>query len=85
MGIVVSTMHATVKFQTAYSIGTIFSSYNEGRTREVKKKAKESPGEPTKDTLNQIEAEELIVINELHPEQKVTNGRHFLPPSREDF
>lgn len=29
MGIAVSTVHATVKFQTAHGIGTIFSSYDE--------------------------------------------------------
>ena len=37
MGIVVSTVHATVKFQTAHGVGTIFSSYNEGRMWVAKK------------------------------------------------
>ena len=84
MGIVVSTVHEAVKFQTAYGVGTIFSSYNEGEMQGVKKKAKEGPQEFPRDTSNHMETEEQMVINESHPEQKVTLGSSFLPPSRED-
>ena len=37
MGIVVSTVHATVKFQTANGIGTVFSSYHEEKYQEAHK------------------------------------------------
>ena len=35
MGNVVSTVHATVKFQAMHGVGTIFSSYNKGRAQEA--------------------------------------------------
>jgi hypothetical protein len=37
MGIVVSTVHATMKFQTANGVRTIFSSYREGKYQEAQK------------------------------------------------
>ena len=40
MGIVISTVHAMVKFQTTHSVGTIFSSYDEKKCRRPEKRMK---------------------------------------------
>lgn len=71
MGIVVSTIHAVVKFQTTNRIGTVLSNYHKKGTSEAGKKIKESPQEPPKAILSCGDAEERIVVNELHPDQTV--------------
>ena len=77
MGIVVSTIHAAVKFQTANGIGTVLSNYSRKETPEKGKKIKENPQESPKVILSCGDAEERIVINELHPEQTVVIGRQL--------
>jgi hypothetical protein len=76
-GIVVSTIHATVKFQKANGIGTIISGYKQEKAQNTGKKTKESPKGPTKVILNCADAEDQIVINELHPEQRVAIGKQL--------
>jgi hypothetical protein len=77
MGIVVSTIHAAIKFQTANGIGTVLSNYKKKGTPEAGKKIKENPQEPPKAIMSCGDAEERIVINELHPEQTVVIGRQL--------
>lgn len=75
MGIIISNVHTTVKFQTTQGVGTIFSSYDERRTQEVGKQDEEGNRKPTKNVAEHGEPEEQIVINDSHPEQGVTIGR----------
>lgn len=77
MGIVVSTIHAAIKFQTTNGIGTVLSNYNKKGTPEAGKKIKENPQEPPKVILSCGDAEERIVVNELHPEQTVVIGKQL--------
>lgn len=75
MGIVVSTVHATVKFQTTHGIGTIFSSYDEGDIQEDRRRKEKRNQKSTKHITEHVEAEEQIVINNSYPEQKVMIGK----------
>lgn len=52
MGIVVSTIHAAVKFQMTYGVGTVFSSYHQRKAQDTGKKIKESPQDPPKVILS---------------------------------
>ncbi|PWA78384.1 reverse transcriptase domain-containing protein [Artemisia annua] len=76
MGIVVSTIHAAIKFQTAYGIGTVLSSYKR-KTQDTGKKIKGSPQDPPKVILSCGDAEERIIINELYPEQMMVIGKQL--------
>nr|GEY78431.1 reverse transcriptase domain-containing protein [Tanacetum cinerariifolium] len=78
--IVVSTIHAVVKFYTPCGIGTIFSTYEPNKVEEGQKKVKESIPEVTKDVLSYVDEEERIVVHGKHPEQIVVIGKH-LPTS----
>lgn len=49
MGIVVSTVHAAVKFQTANGVGTIFSNYREEKHQEAEKMMEEGNQKRAKD------------------------------------
>ena len=66
MGIVVSMMHATVKFQTANGVGTIFSSYNEGKHQEAQKMNENQ--KHTMDIREGSDSKEHVVLDESHPE-----------------
>lgn len=80
MGIVVSTVHATVKFQTANGVGTIFSSYNEGKHQEAQK-MNESQNHMM-DTREGPDSKEHMVLDESHPVRRVEIGNSFPPLSR---
>nr|GEW12439.1 reverse transcriptase domain-containing protein [Tanacetum cinerariifolium] len=67
MGIVVSNIHATIKFQTPNGVGTVYSSYNAGRVEDTCKKVRESSSKPPKVTLYCSDAEENVMISDLHP------------------
>ncbi|GJW47367.1 hypothetical protein Tco_0079013 [Tanacetum coccineum] len=75
--IVVSTVHGAIQFHTPRGIGTIFLEYNS-------QKPKKEEDDPTnkyqgneKNILSCIDTEERMVINDKHPEQKITIGRHL--------
>ncbi|GJR66436.1 reverse transcriptase domain-containing protein [Tanacetum coccineum] len=80
MGIVVSTVHATIKFYTPCGIGNVFSTYELNKVEEGQKKVKETTPEVIKDVLSYVDAEERIVVNDKHPEQTVVIGKQ-LPTS----
>ncbi|GJR10967.1 hypothetical protein Tco_0793619 [Tanacetum coccineum] len=69
IGIIVSTIHAKIKFHTPYGIGTVFSTYEPNKVEEGQKKVKETI--PTKDVLSYVDAEERIIVNEKYPKQTV--------------
>nr|GEU64775.1 reverse transcriptase domain-containing protein [Tanacetum cinerariifolium] len=48
MRIMVSNIHATIKFQTPNGVGTVYLSYNAGRVEDTCKKVKESSSKPLK-------------------------------------
>lgn len=74
-GIVVSTVHATVKFQTANGVGTIFSSYNEGKHQESQK-MNESQNHAM-DTREGPDSKEHVVLDESHPVRRVEIGKQL--------
>ncbi|GJR25969.1 hypothetical protein Tco_1102201 [Tanacetum coccineum] len=74
MGIVVSIIHATIKFHTPYRIDTVPSSYESNKIKEGEKKIKETILEAKKDVLICVDAEEKVVVNDKYPEQTVTIG-----------
>ncbi|GJZ02351.1 hypothetical protein Tco_0520312 [Tanacetum coccineum] len=80
MGIVVSTIHAALKFHTPCVIATVFSTYEPNKVEEGQKKVKESVLEVTKYVLNCVDVEERIIVNDKHPEQTVVIGKQ-LPTS----
>ncbi|GKB24146.1 hypothetical protein Tco_0863547 [Tanacetum coccineum] len=77
MGIVVSTIHAAIKFCTPCGIGTVFSTYEPNKVKEGQKKVKETVPEVTKDVLSCLDAEERIIVNDKHPEQIVVIGKQL--------
>jgi hypothetical protein len=74
MGIVVSTMHAIVKFQTANGVGTIFSSYHEGKHQEAQKNKEESNRKRTMDIREGSHSKEHVALDESHSVRKVEMG-----------
>ncbi|GJZ25565.1 reverse transcriptase domain-containing protein [Tanacetum coccineum] len=74
---VVSTIHRAIKFHTPEGVGTILSTYETDKTREVQKKLKEASQEITKETLSCMSAEEEIVINDKYPDQIVIIERQL--------
>ncbi|GJX27960.1 putative reverse transcriptase domain, ribonuclease H-like domain protein [Tanacetum coccineum] len=80
MGIIVSTIHAAIKFYTLCRIGTVFSTYKPNKVEEGQKKVKETIVEVTKDVLCCVDTEERIIVNDKHPEQTVVIGKQ-LPTS----
>ena len=79
MGIVVSTIHAAIKFQTAYGIGTVLSSYNERKTQDLGKKIKESPQDPPKVILSCGDAEERTMTNFTRSKRLLLESNSPLP------
>ncbi|GJW37099.1 hypothetical protein Tco_0060019 [Tanacetum coccineum] len=80
MGIVVSTIHATIKFHTPCGIDTVFSTYEPNKVEEGQKKAKETVPKVSKNVLRCVDTEKGIIVNEKHPEQTVVI-RKQLPTS----
>ncbi|GJT74771.1 hypothetical protein Tco_1041496 [Tanacetum coccineum] len=74
IGIVVSIIHAAIKFHTPYRINTVPSSYESNKIKEGEKKIKETIPEAKKDVLICVDAEEKVVVNDKYPEQTVTIG-----------
>ncbi|GJR20217.1 hypothetical protein Tco_0968744 [Tanacetum coccineum] len=77
MGIVVSTIHGAIKFHTAKGIGTVFSTYESDKIKEVIKNARETPPASTKGVLSCTKVEEKVFINDRYPEQTVTIGKQL--------
>ncbi|GKD56630.1 hypothetical protein Tco_1290017, partial [Tanacetum coccineum] len=69
MGIVVSTIYAAIKFQTPNRVGIMYLSYSAWRVEDAYKKVRERSPEPPKVILNCLDAEEKVVISDLHPER----------------
>ncbi|GJU88007.1 reverse transcriptase domain-containing protein [Tanacetum coccineum] len=78
MGIVVSTIHAEVKFYTLRGIGTMFSTYEPNKVEKGRKKIKENVPEATKDSdgfqfrnlLSEIDREFDLDLSQ-NPKKKV--------------
>ncbi|GKA51647.1 hypothetical protein Tco_0744843 [Tanacetum coccineum] len=80
IGIIASTIHASIKFHTPSGIGTVFSTYEPNKVEEGQKKVKEIVLEVTKDVLIHVDAEERITVNDKYPEQTIVIGK-LLPIS----
>jgi hypothetical protein len=83
MGIVVSTVHATVKFQTANGVGTIFSSYHEGKHQEAQKNKDEGNKKCTMDIREGSGSKEHVALDEPHSVRKVEMGKRLPTTFRE--
>ncbi|GKE40309.1 hypothetical protein Tco_1463714 [Tanacetum coccineum] len=77
IGIVVSKIHATIKFHTLCGIGSLLSTYEPNKVEEGRKKVKETTLEVMKDVVSCVDAEEKIVINDKHPEQTIVIGKQL--------
>ncbi|GKB92653.1 hypothetical protein Tco_0964925 [Tanacetum coccineum] len=71
MGMVVSTIHGAVKFYTTQGIRTVFSSYELGKIKGVKK-VRETSLSNIEGVISCANAEEKIIVNNKYPEQTVT-------------
>nr|GEY15103.1 reverse transcriptase domain-containing protein [Tanacetum cinerariifolium] len=80
MGIVVSTIHAAIKFHTLSRIGIVFSTYEPNIVEEGQKNVKETIPKVMKDVLNYVDAEEMIIVNDKYPGQAIDIGKQ-LPTS----
>nr|GEU91844.1 hypothetical protein [Tanacetum cinerariifolium] len=80
IGIVVSTIHGSIKFHTPRGIGTVFSTYEPDKICEGQKKLRESPLEVTKGVLSSADTKERIVVNGKYLEWMVII-RKQLPPT----
>ncbi|GJT77182.1 hypothetical protein Tco_1043907 [Tanacetum coccineum] len=78
MGIVVSTIPATIKFHTPRGIGTVLLTYESKKVEEGQKKVKETIPEVIKDFLRWVDTEERIIVNEKYPEQIVVFEKQLL-------
>ena len=67
MGIVVSTVHATVKFQTTNGVETIFSSYHEGKHQEAQKNKEEGNRQRTMNIKEGPGPKGHVALDESHP------------------
>ncbi|GJW27492.1 hypothetical protein Tco_0044367 [Tanacetum coccineum] len=87
MGIVVSIIHATIKFHTPYRIDTVPSSYESNKIKEGEKKIKETILEAKKDVLICVDAEEKVIVNDKYPEQTtyadITNEYKHIKPVKQ--
>ncbi|GKC75064.1 hypothetical protein Tco_1125838 [Tanacetum coccineum] len=77
IGIVVSTIHAAIKFHTPCGIGIVFSTYEPNKVEEGQKNVKETVPEVTKDVLSCVDAKERVVVNDKHPEQTIVIGKQL--------
>ncbi|GJW05926.1 hypothetical protein Tco_1568349 [Tanacetum coccineum] len=68
MRIVVSTVHAAIKFHTLCGIGIVFSTYEPNKVEKGQKKVKETITKVTKDVLSCVDAKERIIVNDKHLE-----------------
>ncbi|GKD90502.1 hypothetical protein Tco_1366009 [Tanacetum coccineum] len=71
IGIIVSTIHAVVKFHTPCEIDTVFSTHEPNKIEEGQKKVKENILEVMKNILSCVDTEERVIVNDKHPEQTV--------------
>ncbi|GJW24892.1 reverse transcriptase domain-containing protein [Tanacetum coccineum] len=76
MGIVVSTIHASVKFHTPCGIGTVFSTYKPNKIEKGQKKVKENILEVMKNVLSCVDTEERIIVNGI-PRTIMVGGNPF--------
>ncbi|GKD40789.1 hypothetical protein Tco_1260996, partial [Tanacetum coccineum] len=77
MGIVVSTIHATMKFHTPRGIRNVFSTYEPNKVKEGQKKIKESVLKATMIILSCADSTERIIVTDKHPEQTVVIGKQL--------
>ncbi|GJW25231.1 hypothetical protein Tco_0039042 [Tanacetum coccineum] len=78
--IVLSTIHAAIKFHTPCGIGNVFSTYEPNKVEEEQKKVKETISEATQDVLSCVDAKERIIVNDNHLKQTFVIGKQ-LPTS----
>ena len=71
MGIVVSTVHATVKFQTENGVRTIFSSCHEGKHQEAQKNKEEGNRKRARDIRESFGHKGHVALDESHSVRKV--------------
>lgn len=83
MGIVVSTVHATVKFQTANGIGTVFSSYHEKKYKEAHKDKGEDNQWHTRNVIEYPDPKRHASLDESNLVRKVEIGKRLPTTFRE--
>ncbi|GJS11068.1 hypothetical protein Tco_0367864 [Tanacetum coccineum] len=66
-----------IKFHTPCGIGTVFSTYEPNKVKDIQKKLKETPLEATKDVLSCVDAEEMVVVNDKYLEQTIIIGKQL--------
>ncbi|GJZ34354.1 hypothetical protein Tco_0580171 [Tanacetum coccineum] len=77
IGIMVSTIHKAIKFNTPSGIGIVFSTYEPNKVEERQNKLKETLLETAKGVLSCMDAEERIVVNNKYPEQTIFMGKQL--------
>nr|GEV08147.1 reverse transcriptase domain-containing protein [Tanacetum cinerariifolium] len=75
MGILVSTIHAAIKFHTHCGISTVFSTYEPNKVEQGQKRVKETIPEVTKDLLSCVGTEERIIVNDRIPRTIMVGGK----------
>ncbi|GJV22634.1 hypothetical protein Tco_1375329 [Tanacetum coccineum] len=76
MGIMVSTIHGSIKFHMPKGIDTLISE-NTPQGQKKQRIASEARQEDKEDILNCVDAEEKIMVNDQNPEQTITIGRQL--------